>query len=174
MSSVLFRAAPAAVDAIIQERHRTGVDRFDEVWDGVYVVNPPPSFRHSTVAGLIVDLLRPQAEPRGLVVRREVGLGRHDNHRIPDVVVARIGDLDPQEHYLLTAAIVVEVLSPGERIDKREFYCSCGVAEVVLVDPASGGVEWLALTSGATGYEPVEVSAVLPLGPTAVAALLDP
>ncbi len=173
MSSVLFRAAPPAVDAIIQERHRTGVDRFDEVWDGVYVVNPPPSFRHSTVAGLIVDLLRPHAEARGLVVRREVGLGRPDNHRIPDVVVARIADLDEQEHYLLTAAIVVEVLSPGERIDKRLFYGSCGVAEVLLVDPAAGTVEWFALTLGTTRYEPVEASAILPLGPTAVAALLD-
>jgi len=174
MSSVLFRAAPPAVDAIIQERHRTGVDRFDEVWDGVYVVNPPPSFRHSTIAGLIVDLLRPPAEAIDLVVRREVGIGRHENHRIPDVVVARIADLDPQGHYLLTAAIVVEVRSPGERIDKRPFYGSCGVAEVVLVDPASGIVEWSVLTPDAAGYEPVVASAILPLGPSAVAALLDP
>ncbi|MGH9181919.1 MAG: hypothetical protein ACRDY5_09410, partial [Acidimicrobiales bacterium] len=75
MSSVLFRSAPPAVEALIADRRRTGNDRIDEVWDGVYVVNPPPSFRHSTVAGLIVDLLRPPAEARGLVVRREVGVG---------------------------------------------------------------------------------------------------
>lgn len=173
MSSVLFRSAPPAVDALIEERRRTGVDRFDEVWEGVYVVNPPPSFRHSTIAGLGVDLLRPPAEARGLVVRREVGIGRHDDHRIPDVVVARVADLDDQEHYLLTAAVVVEVLSPGERIDKRPFYLSCGVGEVVLVDPAAGTVAWSAMDSAGTGYEPVAAGAVLPVGPEALVALLD-
>lgn len=172
MSSVLFRAAPPVVDALIEERRRLGTDRFDEVWDGVYVVNPPPSFRHSTVAGLVLDLLRPQAEARGLVVRREVGVGRLDDHRIPDVVVARMADLDDKQHYLLTAAIVVEVRSPGERIDKRPFYRGCGVDEVVLVDPASGTVEWLVLSPDSGAYEAASASAILPLGPEAVRALL--
>lgn len=172
MPSVLFRSSPPAVDALIEERRRTGIDRYDEVWDGVYIVNPPPSFRHSTVAGLVFDLLRPHAEARGLVVRREVGIGRHDDHRIPDVVVARMADLDEKQHYLLTAAIVVEVHSPGERIDKRPFYLSRGVAEVVLVDPASGIVEWLAMASEEAGYEPVMVSGILPVGPDAVVGLL--
>lgn len=172
MSSVLFRSAPPAVHALIDERRLLGVDRFDEVWDGVYIVNRPPSFRHSTVAGLVVDLLRPYAEARGLVVRREVGIGRHDDHRIPDVVVARIADLDDNEHYLLTAAIVVEVISPGEGVDKRQFYRSRRVAEVVHVDPASGTVEWSALVPDGSGYELVMASAVLPVGPDSVVELL--
>jgi len=172
MSSVLFRSPPPAVGAMLDERHRNGTDRFDEVWDGVYVVNPPPSFRHSTVAGLIFDLFRPHAEQRGLVVCREVGVGRPDDHRIPDVVVARIADLDDRQHYLLTAAIVVEVLSPGERVDKRPFYLSCGVTEIVLVDASSGTADWLALTPDGTGYAPLALSSVLPLGPDEVVALL--
>ncbi|HXH56843.1 hypothetical protein [Iamia sp.] len=60
MSSVLFRSAAPAVDALIDERRRNGVDRFDEVWEGVYVVNPPPSSPHSTVAGLVLDLPCPR------------------------------------------------------------------------------------------------------------------
>jgi hypothetical protein len=60
MSSVLFRSAPPAVDAPIDERRRTGAARFDEVWERVYVVNPPPSSPHSTVAGLVLDLPRPE------------------------------------------------------------------------------------------------------------------
>jgi len=55
----------------------------------------------------------------------------------------------------------------------RPFYGSCGVAEVILVDPAARTVECFALTSGTTGYEPVGASAVLPVSPAAVAALLD-
>lgn len=173
MSSVLFREAPPAVNALIEERRRIGVDRFDEVWDGVYVVNPPPSFRHSTVAGLIVDLLRPHAEEQGLVVRREVGIGGADDHRIPDVVVADVADLDQRDHYLLTAAIAVEVLSPNEQIDKRPFYLAHGVGEVVIVDHISGAVDWFAAPPDSSAYERVESSAVLPVGPIDVAALLD-
>lgn len=170
---MLFRQPPPAVNALIEERRRTGIDRFDEVWEGLYVVNPPPSFRHSTVAGLILDLLRPHADGRGLVVRREVGIGRPDDHRIPDVVVAATADLDEAAHYLLTAAIAIEVLSPNERIDKRPFYLANGVTEVVLVDPEAGNVEWYAIAAGGAGYEPVTASAVVAVGPTDVAAVLD-
>ncbi len=173
MSSVLFREAPPAVGALIEERRRTGMDRFDEVWEGVYVVNPPPSFGHSTVAGLILDLFRPHAAARGLVVAREVGIGRHRDHRIPDVVVADTADLDEEEHYLLAAAIAVEVLSPNERIDKRPFYLAQRIAEVVLVDPASRTVEWFVIAPDGTSYEPITASTVLPVGPADVVALLD-
>lgn len=172
MASVLFRSAPPAVDALIDQRRRDGTDRFDEVWEGVYVVNPPPSFRHSTVAGLVVDLLRPLAEPRGLVVRREVGIGGHDDHRIPDVVVARVADLDDQEHYLLTATLVVEVLSPHERVDKRPFYRSRNVDEVVLVDPLSATITWFAVDPATGEYDTVAASAALPIGPHELAAVL--
>lgn len=121
MPSVLFRESPPTVDALIDERRRTGIDRVDEVWEGVYVVNPPPSFRHSTIAGLILDLLRPDADARDLVVRREVGIGGTDDYRIPDVVVADPADLDDAGQHLLTAAIAVEVLSPSEHLGKLPF-----------------------------------------------------
>lgn len=173
MSAVLFREPPAAVDALIEDRRRTGIDRFDEVWEGVYVVNPPPSFRHSTIAGLILDLLRPHAEARGLVVRREVGIGRPDDHRIPDVVVAATADLDEAGHYLLTAAIAVEVLSPNERIDKQPFYLAHGVTEVIVVDPATGTVELYAVAPDSARYQPVTASDVLPVGLADVAGVLD-
>lgn len=173
MASVLFRESPPVVDALIEERRRRGADRFDEVWEGVYVVNPPPSFRHSTVAGLIHDLVRPHADAAGLVVRREVGIGGADDHRIPDVVVAGIGDLDESEHYLLTAEIAIEVRSPNERIDKRPFYLAHDVPEVVVVDLATGTVTWWAIAGGGDGYQPVEASAILPIGPDDLTPALD-
>lgn len=171
--SVLFREAPPAVDALIEERRHTGADRFDEVWEGVYVVNPPPSFGHAILSDRIVDLLRPLAAPLGLVVTREVGIGRSDDHRIPDVVVADPAHLDQVGHYLLTAAIAVEVRSPSERVDKRPFYLANNVAEVVLVDPSAGTVDWYRMSPDGSGYQSVESSAVLPVRPSQVAALLD-
>lgn len=173
MPSVLFREPPPAVDALIEERRRTGTDRFDEIWEGTHVVNPPPSFRHSTVAGLILDLLEPGAEALRLVVRREVGIGGPNDHRIPGVVVADTSDLDEAGHYLLTAAIAVEVLSPNERIYKRPFYLAHGVREVVVVDPQTGTVEWSVIAPDGAGYERITASGVLPIGPSDVAALLD-
>lgn len=169
---MLFRHAPPAVDALIQERRRTGVDRLDEVWDGVYVVNPPPSFRHATVARLIAGLFDRHAEARGLVVRWEVGVGRPSDHRIPDVVVGRVSDLDGREHYLLSAEIAVEVLSPTERVDKLPFYRTHGVTEVVLVDLAAGTVKWLGLGPDGADYRAITASTVLPLGSEDILALL--
>lgn len=173
MSSVLFRQVPPAVDELIEERRRTGVDRFDEVWDGVYVVNPPPSFRHSTIAGRIHDLLRSPAEARGLVVRREVGVGAPDDHRIPDVVVADSADLDGAQHYLLTARIAVEVLSPSDRVDKKPFYRARGVDEVVIVDPEAVEVQWTRLTPTGDAYEPITTSTVVDLGPDDITPLIE-
>jgi hypothetical protein len=42
-----------------------------------------------------------------------------------------------------------------------------------LVDPAAGTVAWAAMDAEGTGYEPVAASAVLPVGPDALVALLD-
>lgn len=173
MSAVLFREAPPVVDALIEQRRRTGIDRLDEVWEGVYVVNPPPSFRHAIVADRIAALLRSHAETRRLVVTREVGLGRPDDHRIPDVVIADTADLDDRRHYLLTAKIVVEVLSPNEASDKRPFYLAHGVAEVVHVDLVRRTVEWWAVGPGGDSYQPVSAGAVLPVGPADLTSLLD-
>lgn len=173
MSAVLFRERTPAVDAIIDERRRLGIDRFDEVWEGVYVVNPAPRRSHNRVVHDIVAMLRPLAESHGFDVIGELNLGVPGDFRIPDVAVYR-RELDDEgdDAFLDTAAIVVEVRSPGERVDKRPFYLAHGVAEVVLVDPATGTVEWLALTADGATYVAVSASAVLPVGPADVAALL--
>src|SRR5262245_30120994 len=42
---------------LIRERRRTGADRLDEVWDGVYVMSPDPDNEHQHVAGKIVSAL---------------------------------------------------------------------------------------------------------------------
>lgn len=173
MSSVLFRTRTPGVDALIEQRRRTGIDRFDEVWEGVYVVNPAPNLDHALLARRIAALFAPGAEARGLDVVENANVGLPDDYRIPDVVVFDPADADEARLYLRTAPLVVEVLSPNERVDKQPFYLAHGVSEVVLVDPVAGTVVWFAATAGAAAYRAVEVSAVLPLGVADVVALLE-
>ncbi len=47
--------------------------------------------------------------------------------------------------------------------DKLPFYATHHVDEVVIVDPEKRSVDWLALAGD--GYEPVECSGLLELGP---------
>ena len=76
--------------------------------------------------------LHPRARARQL---RPVGifnLGARDNYRIPDAGIPR----EPQGLYSPTAAIVVEILSPGDATpEKLPFYAAHDVEEVIIVDP---------------------------------------
>lgn len=74
--------------------------------------------------------------------------------------------------WLSTAAIVVEILSPGDETwQKLPFYAAHHVDEVLVVDPHERTVTWLGLREG--GYEPVERSALIELGPAQLADALD-
>ncbi len=74
--------------------------------------------------------------------------------------------------YYPTAAIVVEVASPGdESRAKPPFYFRTGVEEVLMVDPDAHTVEWL--TRGAVAYEPADGSAVLGISGAELADRID-
>lgn len=71
-----------------------------------------------------------------------------------------------------TAAVVVEILSPGdESRQKLPFYADHDVDEVLLVDPIERTVTWLALHHGE--YEPVQRSGLIELGPIELAEQLN-
>jgi Uma2 family endonuclease len=74
--------------------------------------------------------------------------------------------------YASTAALVVEILSPGDETwEKLAFYAAHEVDELIVVDPDQRTVHWLALAS--TGYGDVQRSAVIDLGPVELADRLD-
>jgi Uma2 family endonuclease len=74
--------------------------------------------------------------------------------------------------YLSTAALVVETVSPGdESWAKLEFYSAHDVDEVLIVDPQERRVYWLGLAGD--GYEPLERSGLIELGPDELAARID-
>jgi hypothetical protein len=97
-----------------------------------------------------------------------LGESEHD-FRVPDGGLLRPGTAGV---WVSTAAMVVEILSPGdESWQKLGFYAEHHVDEVLLVDPAERTVTWLALRDGQ--YEAVQQSRLIELGPTELAEKLD-
>lgn len=96
-------------------------------------------------------------------------IGVAEDYRVPDAALLRSG---PDGVYLPTAALVVEIVSPGDATwDKLPFYAAHGVDEVLIVDPRERALHWLALHDG--GYEPVERSALIDLGAERLAERID-
>ena len=152
---------------LIEARHRLGQDGYDEVWDGVFHVAAMARFEHGDVQAQLIVVLSTLAAAKGLAVSGPVniGLSEHD-HRVPDVVVVR-ERLDVV--WVPTAAIVVELLAPGdETYAKFDFYHARGVEEILIADP--GTRELTMFLRSAARYEPTERSVVLDTPVDAIAA----
>jgi hypothetical protein len=143
---------------LIAERHRLGLDGHDEVWGGVYHVSVIAPSEHGDIQAQLLIKLATLAAPRGLVVSGPVNIGLGENdHRVPDVVVLRQRtDLV----WVPTAAMVVEVRSPGdETYEKFGFYYARGVEEILVVDPANGDLRLFG--HRAAEYERIDASLLL-------------
>jgi Uma2 family endonuclease len=146
VTAVLFTEPTPELEQWLAERRQFGLDRYDEEWDGVYIVNPGPGGLHQDVVLALINVLQPVAEARGLRLLPGANIGRDHRFRIPDVVVL---DSFDQGVFFPTASVAVEVRSPGQRPDdKLPSYLELGVDEVVLVDPATRVVRWLASAGG--------------------------
>ena len=79
----------------------------------------------------------------------------------------------PDEVYMATAALVVEIISPGDKTwEKLGFYSAHNVDELLIVDPHGRRVHWLALQTDGE-YRPIERSALVALGPAELAEQID-
>jgi len=169
MRTLVFDPPPPQLEALLDQRRRTGTDRHDEVWEGVYHMIPVAGIVHSLVAAQLAVLLDAPARASGLVVGTEFNLGVKDNYRVPDLGVHR----NPQPAvWVPTAAIAVEILSPDDDTWKKlPFYAQHEVDELLIVDPADRSVTWLALREGE--YLPIEHSAILDLGASGLVERID-
>jgi Uma2 family endonuclease len=71
-----------------------------------------------------------------------------------------------------TAAVVVEIVSPGDESWKKlPFYAAHHVDEVLILDPEKHAVHWLGLSGGE--YSPIERSALIDLGASELAERID-
>jgi Uma2 family endonuclease len=153
---------------LLEDRRRKGLDRFDEVWDGVLHMVPPPAFEHSTIQHDLETILNELIQRRGLgKARPQVGVRPSgsgiSNYRVPDITV-----LSPKRYSMVADGwvnggpdLVIEVRSPGdETYEKFSFYASLAVDEILVVDRDSkqpelyrlAGKEYHAVSSDADGW----------------------
>jgi Putative restriction endonuclease len=126
----------------IQERHDQGIDRYDEVWEGVYIVPPIATNRHQSLVlafsvilfNVIVLEARGQVFPGANVSARRVGWKRR--FRGPDVVVVLSGSraVDCTTHWMGGPDFLIEVQTPGDQTEEKiPFYGEIGVQELLIV-----------------------------------------
>lgn len=161
------------IGKLIDERHRLGLDTFDEWHAGVYVVVAGPSPEHGQIVVQLGIHLSPPAKARDLRVASPANVGTdQDDCRVPDLAVFRPGTERTSRAFLATAELVVEVLSPGERPKaKLAFYAAHGVREYVEVDPAGRTLRLWVNEAGT--WREADRSAVLDVAVEALAAGLD-
>jgi Uma2 family endonuclease len=171
MPTLVLDPPPADFEALLERRRQFGQDLLDEVWEGVYHMNPAPHQRHAHVAQQLAELLGAPARDAGLVPMISIfNLGEPDDYRVPDGGLFRPG---PDEVYVPTAELVVEIVSPGdESWQKLGFYAAHDVGELLIVDPQEHQVQWLGLQPGGE-YQQVERSGLIALGPAELAEQID-
>lgn len=170
MRTLVLDPPTAGLGGVLENRRRSGLDRLDEIWEGVYHMVPAPSGPHATIESQLHRLLGPAAAAAGLTMSGQCNLGEsEDDFRVPDGALHRsppLGVWNPM------AALVVEILCPNdETLEKLPFYAAHNVDEVLIVDPQEHAVSWLGLVEGA--YEPIERSRLIELGARELADRID-
>lgn len=145
----------------LAERARLGLDKKDEVWDGVLHMVPPPAYQHEAIANELLLALAPIARRLGLLARTAGLFDWERNYRVPDLSIVREDHIS--ERGLEGAELVIEVLSPNdESRDKFVFFAKLRVREIWLVEAKTRELELYELRDG--GYvrrHPPLVSSVL-------------
>lgn len=132
---------PSLVRDLIRERQSRGIDRYDEVWDGVYVMPPLANNPHQRLvfdACMVLDtVVRPaggRVQPGANVSDRREGWEK--SFRAPDVVVVLKDGLaiDCETHWFGGPDFLMEVKSPGDDTElKIPFYSKINVRELLVV-----------------------------------------
>jgi Uma2 family endonuclease len=170
MPTLVLDPPPAEFQALLERRRRVGADRRDEVWKGVLHMAPAPHYRHARLQWQLALLLDGPARAAGLEPSSEFNLGEPEDYRIPDGGLHRP---TPEGLYLPTAAVVIEILSPGDETpDKLPFYATHHVDELVIVDSEQRTVQWLALGEDGS-YRQVKRSRIIDLGAEELADRID-
>lgn len=125
------------------ERASSGADRYDEVWDGVYVMSPLADPEHQEIVTQLAAVLQLVAGwpalgtvLAGVNVSDRV-IGWEKNYRIPDVALFSRGSQARkyEKHYVGGPDLAIEITSPGDLTrDKIPFYAAIGTHELLIVD----------------------------------------
>jgi len=139
---------PNLEDRLIAQRRADGTDKFDEVWEGVYVMAPMADNEHQALVDDLCTILTLAVKWQGLG-RVNPGVNVSDrktqwqeNYRCPDVAVflneTRAEDCGT--HWFGGPDLAIEIVSPFDRsTEKLPFYATVGVRELIFIqrDPWS-------------------------------------
>lgn len=145
---------------LMRRRRAWGADKFDEVWDGVLIMNAFPNNQHQDLATRLSSICS--------YVIFDAGLGRvhagcnvtdrptkwKQNYRIPDVAVFLYGTtaIDKGSHWFGGPDLAIEIISPHDKSrEKLEFYAKVGTRELLIVDRDPWSVELYRLANGTLG-----------------------
>jgi Uma2 family endonuclease len=143
---------PLLVADIIKDRQERGIDKYDEVWDGVYVMPPLATNPHQGLVSFLTAILFEvvQAANRGQVFAgANVSDRRSDwkkNFRCPDVaVILNEGRaVDCGTHWYGGPDFLIEIQSPGDETEKKiPFYTGLMVRELLIIQRDSRNVRLL-------------------------------
>ncbi|MGI8729506.1 MAG: Uma2 family endonuclease [Solirubrobacteraceae bacterium] len=171
MRTLVLEPSSAGLDELLEHRRRAGLDRLDEVWEGVLHMVPAPSGQHADITQQLAVILDGPARAADLVpAMGEFNVGESErDYRVPDGGLHR---QRPRGVWFPTVALVVEILSPGdESWEKLPFYARRGVEEIVVVDPTERTVHWLVLAG--SEYRAIERSRLIDLGAADIAERID-
>lgn len=167
MTTIIRGPRPPEIEAWLQRRRQAGSDRFDEVWEGRYVVAPDPHGNHGRLQLGVAALLLAAARRLGVHAMATFNLGGPDDYRVPDAGLTA----EAPAIWYGTAVVVVEILSPDDAtLDKLDFYRDHGVRELMVLDWRSRDVRIIDLEGE---YADRPDSAVLGMTTTAIADAID-
>lgn len=150
---------PVLEEEIRAQRELTGADRFDEVWEGVYIMAPLANDEHQGLQLQFCFILQATVGAVGALVRAGVNVSDRvvdwkQNYRCPDVVVFLPGTKarNCDTHWLGGPDFAIEIVSPLDKSrEKIPFYEKVGVRELLIVDRDPWRIELLRLRSGTLG-----------------------
>jgi|SRR6056297_854898 len=130
-------------ERLIAERVANGHDRYDEVWDGVYVMSPIADNQHQSLASTITSVIQNCFDWRGFgltlaganVSDRQTGWAK--NYRVPDVLsfAKDTSAVDCGTHWFGGPDLAIEIVSRGDRtLEKLGFYADVKTSELLVID----------------------------------------
>ena len=173
-----MRAVVLRVDEEELARRRCiGIDRFDEMWEGVLHMAPAPAYEHQRIVMALARFLGALCERKG---RGILALGINVFNEASAVADYRIPDFtfvtSVRQHLLAPDGIrgggpdaVIEVRSPeDETYEKLPFFAGLGVREVIVVQRDTkvpeiyrlAGSQYVAVARDEQGWLQSEVLAV--------------
>jgi Uma2 family endonuclease len=130
-------------DAELADRRLKGLDRWDEMWDGVLHMVPAPSLEHQRLLDRLIGFLEPhlRTSGRGRLISGINVFADAGNYRIPDLTFVATGrEFILQEDGVRGGApdAVIEIRSADdETYEKLPFYASLGITDVIVIDRGS-------------------------------------